>query len=243
MKENPYDHDDFFNAYKNFPRSKGGLAQAGEWETLKKLFPEFTNKNVLDVGCGFGWHCLYAASHGAKKVLGIDISKKMLAVAEEKNTFSNVNYQLCPMEEINFSQNSFDIVLSSLAFHYTEDFKGVCEKIRGCMTKGGTFIFSVEHPIFTAEGTQDWIYDDEGQPLYFPVDHYFTEGKRETFFLGEKVVKYHRTLTSYLGILQETGFSIEKVVEPMPSDNLLIVPGMKDELRRPMMLIIKAVAK
>lgn len=219
MKENPYDHADFFNAYKNFPRSKGGLAQAGEWETLKKLLPEFTNKKVLDVGCGFGWHCLYAASHGAKKVLGIDISKKMLAVAEEKNTFSNVNYQLCPMEEINFPQNSFDIVLSSLAFHYTEDFKGVCEKIHGCMTKGGTFIFSVEHPIFTAEGTQDWVYDDEGQPLYFPVDHYFTEGKRETLFLGEKVV------------------------EPMPSDNLLTVPGMKDELRRPMMLIIKAVAK
>lgn len=41
-------------------RSQQGLAGAGEWETLKKLLPDFKEKRVLDLGCGYGWHCIYA---------------------------------------------------------------------------------------------------------------------------------------------------------------------------------------
>lgn len=42
------------------PRSVNGLEGAGEWPTLKALLPEFKQENVLDLGCGFGWHCRYA---------------------------------------------------------------------------------------------------------------------------------------------------------------------------------------
>jgi hypothetical protein len=103
------------------------------------------------------------------------------------------------------------------------------------------FIFSVEHPVFTAQGPQDWHYDIGGNILHFPVDNYFYEGERKAVFLGEEVVKYHKTLTTYLNGLLRTGFHIAAVEEPMPSKHLLdMVPGMKDELRRPMMLIISA---
>ncbi|MGL5119846.1 MAG: hypothetical protein ACRC7H_11740, partial [Plesiomonas shigelloides] len=58
-------------------------------------------------------------------------------------------------------------------------------------------------------------------------------------FLGENVTKYHRTLTTYLSTLISNGFKIKNVVEPMPSEKLLNeVLGMKEELRRPMMLIV-----
>lgn len=63
-------------------RSKEGLA--GEWETLKELLPDFTGKRTLDLGCGYGWHCIYAVEHGAASAAGIDISHKMLEVAGEK---------------------------------------------------------------------------------------------------------------------------------------------------------------
>lgn len=49
------------------PRSKEGLQAAGEWHEFKKLLPDFHQKVVLDLGCGFGWHCIYAAEQGAKK--------------------------------------------------------------------------------------------------------------------------------------------------------------------------------
>jgi len=59
--------------------------------------------------------------------------------------------------------------------------------------------------------------------------------------LGEEVIKYHRTLTTYLNSLIKKDFGITGIVEPKPSENMLnTVPGMEDELRRPMMLIVSA---
>lgn len=241
MKENKYDDEAFFEKYAAFPRSVAGLAASGEWHELKKLLPDFSGKRVLDVGCGFGWHCLYAAEHGAESVVGIDISEKMLAVARAKTKFSNVRYENMAMEDMAFAPASFDVVLSSLAFHYTPNFVEVCQKIYDCLAVGGKFIFSVEHPVFTAEGRQDWIYDAAGRAEFWPVDHYFTEGKRAAIFLGEPIEKYHRTLTTYVNTLLQIGFTLTAVVEPQPEQHLLAtVPGMKDELRRPMMLLVAA---
>ena len=65
MKENKYDDNIFFQKYSQMSRSQKGLAGAGEWETLKKMLPDFKGKRVLDLGCGYGWHCIYAMEHGA----------------------------------------------------------------------------------------------------------------------------------------------------------------------------------
>ncbi|MEA4970652.1 MAG: class I SAM-dependent methyltransferase [Candidatus Pelethousia sp.] len=241
MRENKYDDDSFFEKYRRFPRSVEGLNAAGEWHELKKLLPSFQGKRVLDIGCGFGWHCIYAAENGASSVLGIDISEKMLALARQKTIFSNVAYRQLAMEDVEFEPDTFDVVISSLAFHYTPDFRDICQRISYCLVQGGDFTFSVEHPVFTAYGTQDWSYDNKGNRDHWPVDDYFLEGKREAVFLGEHVIKYHKTLTTYLNTLLQTGFIITGIVEPKPAEYLLdTVPEMKDELRRPMMLLISA---
>ncbi len=62
-------------------------------------------------------------------------------------------------------------------------------------------------------------------------------------FLGEEVTKYHRTLTTYLNTLLSNGFIINQVVEPQPPKNMMGIPGMEDEMRRPMMLIVSASKK
>lgn len=241
MKENKYDDEAFFAEYSRFPRSVEGLRAAGEWHELQKMLPDFHGKRVLDIGCGFGWHCIYAAEQGASFVLGTDISEKMLAVARKKTASPIVEYRQMAMEDIDFTPDSFDVILSSLAFHYTEDFDDVCGRISHCLTPGGHFVFSVEHPVFTAYGTQDWYDDGDSERAHWPVDHYFTEGRREARFLGTEVVKYHRTLTTYLNTLLEKGFAITGIVEPQPAAHLLdTVPGMRDELRRPMMLLVAA---
>lgn len=108
---------------------------------------------------------------------------------------------------------------------------------------GGTFLFSCEHPVFTAEGSQQWVTNPDGSIAHFPVDNYYYEGKRTANFLGESVTKYHRTLTTYLMGLLNNGFEITAVAEPMPPEDMLDLPGMKDEMRRPMMLIVRAVKK
>ena len=241
MKQNKYDDDVFFNKYSNMERSKNGLEGAGEWYELKKMLPDFKDKMVLDLGCGFGWHCRYAAENGAKSVIGIDISQKMLSEAKSKTKYGNIEYICMPIEDIDFPEESFDIVISSHALHYIKSFEDVLDRVYKCLSRGGDFVFSVEHPIFTAQGPQDWYYDGKGNILHWPVDHYFTEGIRNAKFLGEEVIKYHRTLTTYLNSLIKLGFEITGVVEPKPAENMLnTVPGMLDELRRPMMLLVSA---
>lgn len=221
-------------------RSVKGLEGAGEWKTLEKMLPDFRGKRVLDIGCGFGWHCQYAINHAAVSVIGIDISEKMLAVAKKK-TSKKIQYISQPIEDVIFPQSSFDVVISSLAFHYLKSFGDIAKNVFTWLVSSGEFVFSVEHPIFTSYGTQDWYRDLSGNILHFPVDNYFHEGKREVNFLGEKVLKYHKTLTTYLNALIQSGFEITGVVEPQPSETMLkTVKGMKDELRRPMMLIVSA---
>ena len=241
MRENKYDDGEFFRQYSGMSRSVDGLASAGEWPELKKLLPPFKDKTVLDIGCGFGWHCAYAVEHGAAWVLGCDISEKMLDVAKVKNASPRIEYHLLAMEDMNFPARSFDVVISSLAFHYTPDFDLICRKIHNFLSPGGNFVFSAEHPVFTSQGHQDWIYDADGRPLHWPVDDYFKEGRREAGFLGTKVVKYHRTISTYISSLLTNGFQIEAVVEPKPDRHMLKnIPGMEDELRRPMMILISA---
>ena len=238
--ENKYDDPQFFDKYSRMPRSVRGLEGAGEWNALKSMLPDFKGKRVLDLGCGFGWHCAYAAEQGATAVTGIDISKKMLEKAAGQTNAHNVEYHCVSIEDYEYREDSFDVVISSLALHYVQSFDSVCAKVRRCLTAGSDFVFSVEHPIFTAEGRQEWVYDEAGNPLFWPVDSYFRTGERIAWFLGEEVVKYHRTITEYVNSLLGHGFEIKGLREPTPPEEMLDLPGMKDELRRPMMLIISA---
>lgn len=240
MKENKYEDKIFFEKYSEMSRSKDGLKGAGEWSELQKVLPDFRGKRVLDLGCGYGWHCSYAAQNGAESVLGIDISERMLAAAQDKNGHKSIEYRMCAMEDLEFPDDTFDVVLSSLAFHYVKDFEGIVRKISRWTVPGGNFVFSAEHPVFTASGSQDWYYDAAGNILHFPVDNYYYEGEREAVFLGERVIKYHRTLTTYLNTLLINGFELRNIIEPQPPEEMMGIPGMKDEMRRPMMVIVSA---
>ena len=236
-----YDRPEFFEKYSQMSRSKYGLSGAGEWPTLKEMLPDFAGKRLLDLGCGYGWHCVYAMEHGAQSALGLELSEKMLQVAREKTPFPQVEYRQGDMEQAEFEAGSFDVVLSSLALHYVEDYAGVVNKTAGFLKPGGFFVFSAEHPIYTASGNQDWIYDEKGNIQYFAVDRYFEEGLRNTQFLGEHIVKYHRTITTYLEVLLANGFELCHILEPNPPQEMMDAdPSMANELRRPMMFIVSA---
>jgi len=241
MQENKYDDPKFFEEYSKMYRSQKGLLGAGEWYEFQKLLPNLKNSTVLDLGCGYGWHCRYVIENGAKSVIGVDLSEKMLEKANEINKLEGIEYQRNAIEELTFRSGQFNLVISSLAFHYIKDFDTLCRNIYNWLQPGGKFLFSIEHPVFTAQGNQDWIYNKDGDKLYWPVDNYFLMGARETTFLGNTVLKYHRTITSYLRSIVQSGFKINACVEPEPSTEMLEnFPAMGDELRRPMMLIISA---
>ncbi len=239
---NEYDNQAFFQQYAEMSRSKEGLSAAGEWSQLRPLFPELSGKAVLDLGCGYGWHCKFAQEQGACRVLGIDLSQRMVEEARRRNSGRNITYQVCGIEEYQYPAAQWDLVVSNLALHYIEELAPVFQKVRRTLKDGGVFLLNMEHPTFTAGVGQDWLYDGEGEIQCWPVDGYFLPGERKTHFLGCQVVKYHHTLTQILMGLRRAGFSLEVVEEAQPPAGMLELPGLRDELRRPMMLLVKAQA-
>lgn len=240
---NSYDNEKFFDQYSKMPRSEKGLSAAGEWHQLKPLFPALEGACVLDLGCGYGWHCGFSAEQGAKEVLGLDLSEKMIATAKKLNSGDNITYRVCAIEQYDYPESRWDCVVSNLALHYIEDLDNVFCNVIKTLKPGGVFLFNIEHPVFTAGINQDWLLDEKGAPLCWPVDNYFIPGKRQTHFLGCEVVKYHHTLTQILMGLLNNGFLLECVEEAEPPKEMETLAGMENEKRRPMMLLVRAVAK
>lgn len=236
-----YDDEAFFQAYAQMDRSIGGLEAAGEWHQLQPLFPDVKGKRVLDLGCGYGWHCRYAARMGAAEVLGIDSSQKMIAKAMADTADAAIRFEVCDLEAYAYPERAFDLVISNLVLHYVEDLERVYRQVHRTLEPGGCFLFNIEHPVFTAGLGQDWVYDGGEKPLYWAIDNYYLPGERETNFLGQRVVKQHHTLTQILNGLLRNGFRLEAVEEAVPPESMMEMPGMADELRRPMMLLVKAV--
>ena len=241
MKQNKYDDQAFFAKYSQMSRSIDGLEAAGEWPAFRALLPELRGKRVLDLGCGFGWHCRFAREQQAHSVVGVDLSEKMLERARAYTRDPAIDYRRIAIEDVDFPADSFDVALSSLALHDVERFGHVCRQVRRCLAPGGSFVFSVEHPIFTALAAQDWYYGSHGERLHWPVDHYLEEGQRQAQFLGHEVVKYHRTVATYINALLDANFTLTRLVEPQPQPEQMIKhPDWSDEVRRPMFLLVAA---
>lgn len=244
MKQNIYDDLTFFENYGKMRRSTEGLNAAGEWYILRNMLPDLKQKTVLDLGCGYGWHCIYAKQQGAEKVIGIDLSKNMIDKAKQNSKGLSIEYKQVAIEDFDMKSEKFDVVISSLAFHYLKDLAAVFKKVHQTLKIGGSFVFTMEHPVFTAKAEQDWFADDSGKPLHWPIDNYYDENMRQTQFLEHKVIKYHRTMETIINTVIHSNFNIKEISEPKPSGDLIKkYPEMKDEIRRPIFIMISATKK
>lgn len=184
-----------------------------------------------------GQHAKQYSELGAKSVLGIDISKRMLRYAIENNGANNITYQLLAMEDIEQINDQFDLITSSLVFDYIEDFDSLMVKIYALMRPGADFVFSMSHPMATAyDGTYSrFTLTDDGRRMYANVHNYCVEGKRIIKWVVDGYELYHRTLSSIINSLIRAGFQIKECQESFASEKLRkTVPSMFDgTLHRP----------
>ncbi|MFY4858279.1 class I SAM-dependent methyltransferase [Aliarcobacter butzleri] len=103
-------------------------------------FNFFKDKVVLDGGCGTGEESMIIASLGAKKVVSIDLSDASIARAKEKAEIlgiENIEFYKQSVLDIEFEDNSFDLVFSAGVIHHTPDpyrgFQELCRVLKpGC---------------------------------------------------------------------------------------------------------------
>lgn len=242
MPQNIYDVPDFYEGYKNMREAGSGLNDCLEQPAFRKMVPDLTGKDILDLGCGMGHLANWCADGGAKSIVAADISENMLSEARIRHARPNIEYMQMSMEKVHFPAGSFDMVVSSLAMHYVEDYQGLVAKIFNWLRPGGWLVASMEHPIVTAHTSgHGWFYDDNGVRLHYPIDHYQQEGLRQTHWYVDDVERFHRTISTLMNGLIEAGFTIDRVEEPEPIPEALITrPDLLHESRRPSFLLIRA---
>src|SRR5260370_33984455 len=115
MRKNKYDDPAFFTKYSQMARSIGGLEAASEWPAFHELLPDLREKDVLDLGCGFGWHCRYARTKLARSVVGIDLSENILTRARGSTDDPAIQYHRLAIEDVDLPEDTFASRRRSLA--------------------------------------------------------------------------------------------------------------------------------
>ena len=241
MNQNVYDNIDFFNGYKKVRENVNSANNIEETPALFSLMPQLKNKTILDLGCGYGENCRKYSEQGAISIVGVDISKQMLEVAQNNNKLPNIEYMRMQMEDIAKLNRYFDIVTSSLAIHYVADYRDLVKNIYNILNPGGFFIFSQEHPLITAPKTGiKWIHEND-DIAHFCLSDYTHENQRNIFWIVDGVIKYHRPFSAIINPLVQAGFNISEILEPSVSDDIIAkIPDYIKNAHVPNFLLIKS---
>ena len=221
-KQNIYDNDRFYENFKSNRESELNFNDVIETPIITEMLPDLKGKKVLDIGCGMGQHAMQYVKSGAESVLGIDISEKMLGFAKENNSAENITYRQMAFEDLYCLNENFDVITSSLAFDYVEDFGELMKRIHGLLNENGYLVFSMSHPISTA---YDGVYDrytrtEKGERLYANLHNYGIEGIRHFKWVVEDYEVYHRKVSTLINDMASAGFIIEECQESKLSEEI-----------------------
>lgn len=90
--QNIYDNDTFFEGYIAIRNRDNNYNVLLEIPAFRSLLPDLAGKDLIDLGCGFGDGCVYYKRSGARRVVGIDISAKMIEKAKMEYAGDGVEY-------------------------------------------------------------------------------------------------------------------------------------------------------
>jgi trans-aconitate methyltransferase len=231
-----YDDGDVFSAYMQHRAWSANPNDTIEEPVFLEVLGNVRGLRILDLGCGDARFGRFLLGAGARSYPGIDASTNMVARAESILPGCVLQTSI---EEFVVPPGSVDLVISRLALHYVDDVGTVLPRIGTALAPGGRLIFSVEHPIITSS---DQAWRGRGRRQTWVVDDYFVTGRRQTDWLGSRVVKFHRTLEDYVRLIQTAGFRLETLREPRPSAERF--PAEDEFIRRlriPLFLLLSAV--
>jgi predicted TPR repeat methyltransferase len=101
--------------------------------------------DVLDAGCGTGL-CGAIIAPFARRLVGVDLSEKMLAQAKDKKVYHTL-MKAELTEYLRANSEAFDLIVSADTLVYFGDLKGVVAAAAGALRPNGLFVFTLEHAV------------------------------------------------------------------------------------------------
>ncbi len=171
------------------------------------LLPNVNGLDVLDAGCGPGAYAEWLLDHGAR-VVALDASPKMIELARARTRHRATFHCADLASDLPFvPDTAFDLVLAPLVLDYIADWLAVFRRFFRALKPGGLFVFSVGHPAFDA--------------AYYKTENYFAVESVSALWKGfgphVVVPAYRRPLAEIFNPLLAAGFTLERVLEPLPT--------------------------
>ncbi len=217
---------------------------------INRLMGDVKGKKILDAGCGEGYLSRVYTEKGAN-VVGVDFSPKLIALSQKKFADLDIEFlvaDICQLDPL--KDNQFDIVLCNLVLLNIECLDKSLQEFYRVLRPGGFLIFSVVHPAFNVYGPGRWELGEKikntgrrkGQ--YFVIDQYFTEKEFQVLWKSrkgdgfpQKFSFFHRTISTYVNQVIDTGFRLTILKEPLP---IMDAKFFDRERRIPFFLVVKA---
>jgi SAM-dependent methyltransferase len=246
------------NAERWTAQSRAGLdvyRDALNTPAFLAFLPDVNGLDGLDIGCGEGSNTRKVAERGAR-MHAIDVAPTFVRHARETEAADprGIRYQVADATALPFPDASFDFATAFMCLMDVADQPAALREAARVLRPGGFLQFSILHPCFVPPRRRN-ARDADGRVVAVEIADYFreTDGEMERWWLTGvpasdrasvppfAVPRFHRTLTSWVGMITGAGLAIEALAEPMADDaTALAVPAVADTRVAPLFLHARA---
>ena len=205
------DYNQIANQYKK--------AKEQPWRTRVELFSlmsligDLAGKKVVDVACGEGWLTRKLRKAGASKVVGIDISEKMIALARRQEACEplGIEYRVEDARATGPPQD-FELAVSNWLLVYAHDREELAVMCRGLARRikpGGRFVTLTTNPELYTWQSHPPDYRKYGFETRLPESAYEGAPVVITFHLDDESIvieNYYLPITAHESALHDAGF-------------------------------------
>lgn len=201
-----------------------------------EILPDIKGMRGIDIGCGEGSNTRLLAKQGAI-IEAIDIAPVFIEKAKEleKEYPLGINYSVASATQLPYQNESFEFATSFMCLMDLPDQEKALMEANRVLKPGGFFQFSIEHPCFKTPHLKK-VKTENGKTYAYEIGDYFSEtkGKIEEWIFGDapdeiknripkfKVPNFHRTLSFWINTIIKSGFCIEQINEPYPTDDIIL---------------------
>jgi len=188
--------------------------------TVEELAKSFHGKDILDVGCGYGFRTVGIARKGAKSVTGIDSDSVRIQQATEYSNslgVSSIRFLLINAEYMDFEDESFDIITADEMIHHVEDVDKVLKELVRITKKGGVIIISDHNKWSVLSQLVRYICFGKKRAKLFSAKeiagHFKRLGLRDVVY---KHIIFAMPFSGTPDIILRLNYKIENIVESLP---------------------------
>jgi ubiquinone/menaquinone biosynthesis C-methylase UbiE len=213
-------YDDIAGQYQNAKRQPWRMHI--EHHTLFGLLGDLRGLSVLDLACGEGFFTRFLKQAGAARVVGVDLSEGMIALAREQEAQRplGVEYLVHDAKSLRLAEK-FDLVVAAYLLNYAQtrgELLAMCRTCARHLRPGCRFVTVNNNP------SQDPAYF--GATAKYGLTKSGPDAPREgdpityTFYLDEgslEITNYHLSRETHEGALWEAGFREVRWLAPRVS--------------------------